>query len=202
MCTYIMYMWLDIVDSWLTLDICLSLSLSLSFPLLPPLSLSPSHTYNANIQHSLDDVVNLGAFSCLEDVLVQYAAVNKYGRSSRWSPSAEIDVYGGKGGREREDGRGREGGREKERERKRLRSLGTGKEGKVYLSTLFKINRGMASPWALIWQNWFIGVTKKMLNFVYSQDLALFKIKLSNKTLWRLVRWEPYSAIPWLRHWS
>ena len=54
------------------------------------------------------------------------------------------------GGRER--GWEREGGRKSER--KRLRSLGTGKEGKVYLSILFKINRGIAS-----------------LYFVYSQDL-------------------------------
>ena len=80
-------------------------SLSLSVPFS-----THTHTHtHTHTQHSLDDVVNLGAFSCLEDVLVQYAAVNKYGRSSRWSPSAEIDVYGGK----------REKRRERERERER-----------------------------------------------------------------------------------
>ena len=47
------------------------------------------------MQHTLDDLLNLGAFSCTQDVLVQYAAVNKYGRSSRWSATTEIDVYGG-----------------------------------------------------------------------------------------------------------
>ena len=64
------------------------------------------------MQHTLSDKLELGAFSCTDDVIVQYAAVNKYGRSNSWSPPAEIDVYGGK--REREGGRWRE---ERERER-------------------------------------------------------------------------------------
>ena len=70
------------------------------------------------IQHTLDEELNLGAFSCKDDVLVQYAAVNKYGRSTKWSPAAEIDVYGGKGGNERRE-RGEMGEKERERETER-----------------------------------------------------------------------------------
>ena len=72
-----------------------------------------THTHtHTHTQHSLDDMLNLGAFSCSDDVLVQYKAVNKYGVSRKWSPATEIDVYGGK-----------EGKRERERERERERML-------------------------------------------------------------------------------
>ena len=45
-------------------------------------------------QHSLDDVLRLEAFACLDDVLVQFLAVNKYG-ATEWSPYSFLTVYGG-----------------------------------------------------------------------------------------------------------
>ena len=76
------------------------------------------HSQIIPMQRTLSDMLELGAFSCTDDVIVQYAAVNKYGRSNGWSPPTEIDVYGGKRERtrvewregERESGWGRGGG--------------------------------------------------------------------------------------------
>lgn len=46
-------------------------------------------------QKSLEELLDLSSLACKDDVLVQYAAVNKYGRSD-WSVITRIDVYGGK----------------------------------------------------------------------------------------------------------
>ena len=47
----------------------------------------------AHLQHSFEDVLNLGALAC-EEVIIQFAAVNKHGLSS-YSPSTSLFVYGG-----------------------------------------------------------------------------------------------------------
>lgn len=45
-------------------------------------------------QRNLDEVLDLEAFACEDDVIVQYAAVNKHGMSG-WSRNTFINVYGG-----------------------------------------------------------------------------------------------------------
>ena len=48
------------------------------------------------LQHSFEDMLSLEAFACEEGVLIQFAPVNKYGRSKPYSPSDILNVYGGK----------------------------------------------------------------------------------------------------------